>query len=84
MAHMVRGIIYLLVLIFIWKAVFRQIDSFGSYTFSSMITYLVMVKFLHFTNRGNVARLIANEIKEGRLSIYLVKPINYHEFRSYL
>ena len=75
--HMIRGLIALVVLIFIWSAVFKQVSNFGGYTFSSMLSYLVMVRFLHFANRGNIGRLTANEIKEGRLSIYLLKPIDY-------
>ena len=75
--HMIRGLIYLVVLILIWRAVFSQVDNFGSYTFPTMLTYLVMTKFLHFTTRGNLTRLIAREIKEGDLSSYLIKPAGY-------
>jgi len=79
-AHVVLGIIILTVLIFVWTAVFKQVSNFGGYTLSSMITYLVMVRFLHFTTRGNITRLVADEIKEGKLSIYLLKPFNYLGF----
>jgi len=37
-AHMVRGLINLAVLILIWGAVFKQVNNFGGYTFSSMVT----------------------------------------------
>lgn len=77
LAHMIRGLIYLVVLIFIWRAIFNQVNSFGGYTLPTMITYLVMVRFLHFANRGNVARMVSREIKEGDLSTYLAKPISY-------
>jgi len=77
LTHMIRGIITLVILIFIWSAIFKQTPNFGNYTFSSMLTYLVMVQFLHFATRGNIGRLTADEIKEGKLSIYLLKPISY-------
>lgn len=77
LAHMILGLISLAVTAFIFKAVFNQTVNFGGYTFSSMFTYLVMTKVLHFTTRGNTARYIADEIKEGKLSLYLIKPIDY-------
>jgi ABC-2 type transport system permease protein len=80
LVHMIRGIIFLIVLIFIWRSVFNQVENFGGYTFSSMLTYLVMIRFIHFTNRGNTGRLIADEIKNGDLSKYLLKPVNYLKF----
>lgn len=76
-AHMVLGLISLVVTLFIFKAVFSQTDNFAGYTFPSMFTYLVMTKILHFTTRGNTARYIAREIKEGSLSAILLKPISY-------
>lgn len=80
LAHMVRGLISLAVMTFIFRAVFTQAPNFGGYTFSSMFTYLIMVRFLHFATRGNTARIIAEEIKEGKLSVYLIKPLSYLKF----
>lgn len=80
LAHLVRGIITLVVMVFIFRAIFKQTDNFAGYTFPSIFTYLVMVRILHFATRGNTARLIADEIKEGRLSIYLLKPVGYLKY----
>jgi len=70
LSSVVSSAISLVILVFIWSAVFRRVPDFGGYTLSSMLTYLVMVKFLHFARRGNISRLIADEIKEGKVSIY--------------
>lgn len=75
--HMMLGLISLLVMYFVWSSIFQGKTNFGNYTFSSMMTYLVLVRFLHFVKRGDVGRLIANEIKEGNLSAYLLKPMGY-------
>lgn len=75
--HIMLGLISLLVMYFIWSAVFKKREYFGGYTFSSMMTYMILVRFFHFTKRTNVGRQIAQEIKEGRLSVYLIKPVNY-------
>ena len=79
-SHILLGLIQLAVLFFIWKAIFKQVNNFSGYTFSSMVTYLVMVQFLHFVNRQNTSRQIAEEIKNGDLSIFLLKPLNYLKY----
>lgn len=76
-AHLIMGAFTLVIMIFIFKAVFKQTDNFAGYTFSSMLTYLVMVRVLHVTNRWNTSRLIGDEIKEGSLSMYLTRPVSY-------
>lgn len=63
--------------IFIWKNVFAQTKSFGSYTLPKMITYLVMAQIIHALNRHKSARTIAEEIKSGQFSTALIKPYNY-------
>lgn len=77
LGHMVLGLITFLVMYFIWSAVFRERTYFGSYTFSGMMTYVLMTRFLHFASRNNVGRMIAEEIKEGGISSDLLKPFNY-------
>lgn len=77
LGHMILGIISFFALYFIWGAVFADRQTFGGYTFSAMMSYVLMARFLHFANRGNVGREIGNEIKNGSLSIYLMKPISY-------
>jgi len=77
LGHMMVGLISLLVMYFVWSSIFRNRTNFGNYTFSSMMTYMVLVRFLHFVKRGDIGKLIAEEIKEGSLSAYLVKPISY-------
>lgn len=77
LGHMILGLISLLVMYFIWSAVFKNRYYFGNYTFSSMMTYMILVRFLHFVKRSNIGRQIAEEIKGGRLSIYLIKPVDY-------
>lgn len=72
--HMVMGLFTFTVMVFVFRAVFQESPEIAGYTFSSVFTYLVMTKFLHPAIRWNVARLLAEEIKEGRLSAYLLKP----------
>lgn len=75
--HLGMGIITFVVMYFVWGAVFKGRDTFNGYTFSSMMTYVLLTKFLHFALRHNIGRQIAEEIKEGRISLYLIKPVSY-------
>lgn len=77
LAHMGLGLIELVVMYYIWSAVFKNRTYFGNYTFPSMITYLIMVRFLHFVRRSGSLKVIAEEIKDGKISVYLVKPVSY-------
>ena len=78
--HAVAHLFALLASIYLWQAVFAGRQSFGPYTLRAMISYFVMVKFLHFANRSNTSASIAEEIKQGDLSVYLLKPLNYLKF----
>jgi ABC-2 type transport system permease protein len=75
--HAVMGIITLGVMYFIWSAIYQDREIFKGYSFQAMLTYVLIARFLHFVQRGNIAREMATEIKEGRLSMYLLKPVNY-------
>lgn len=75
--HTMMSVISLLVMYFIWSAIFRERVLFKGYTFQGMLTYVLITRFLHFVQRGNIAREIAAEIKDGRLSVYLIKPLSY-------
>jgi ABC-2 type transport system permease protein len=72
--HMVMGLFTFAVMIFVFRAIFQESPEIAGYTFASVFTYLVMTKFLHPAIRWNVARNLADEIKEGQLSTHLLRP----------
>jgi len=62
-------------------AVFFEVskkDSIGGYTLFSIITYYLLMFIIGtFINANQTGFSIANDIKTGRLSQFLVKPVNY-------
>ncbi len=78
--HVGMGMIAFIVMYFVWSAVFNGRTTFNGYTFSAMMTYVMLTRFLHFVMRGNIGREIASEIKEGKLSVYLIKPFSYLKY----
>lgn len=75
--HAIAHLLTLFCLIYLWRAIFVGRLFFGSYSLGAIISYFIMTKFLHFANRGDTSRRIADEIKQGDLSLYLLKPWSY-------
>jgi len=77
----VRNVLQLFLVFFLWDAVFqnRSIEIFG-YNKSRILTYvfaLLIVKALVLSAK---ATSVAGEISEGKLSFFLLKPINYFRY----
>jgi ABC-2 type transport system permease protein len=65
---------------FLWSAVFSTRDGapIAGYTLSSMMAYYMLIHVARsFSSMPNLARTTANEIREGDLNKYLIRPIDY-------
>lgn len=68
----------LVIFFFVWQAVFQEKDLIGSYTFGSMISYYVAVRFIsQFVNNESITEEIGREIREGLLTNYLLRSISH-------
>jgi ABC-2 type transport system permease protein len=64
-------------MIFLWKSVFQYNDTISGFTFNQMLVYFLATNlFFIFTDLDTVWAM-SEEIKEGRISLYMVKPISY-------
>jgi ABC-2 type transport system permease protein len=77
------GIVPLIGTVFLWQAIFHPGQGpINGYDYSSMIFYFMLTVFL-----GNLITptedewQIAGEIRDGRISAYLIKPLNYLLYR---
>lgn len=82
------GILSVMVLFLVhynlWKVIFdgHDSDKIGEYTFGEMIVYVAISRALFLlVNSLSVERTVADEIKSGKLSTILVKPVNYLTYR---
>jgi len=73
------GIIPLIVNIFLWSAIYGTTQGpIGGFTFNQMITYFILVFFcFNVTNAREVAVKIAEEIRDGTIHNFMIKPVNY-------
>jgi len=64
-------------MIFLWKSVYQFNDTISGFSFNQMLIYFLATNlFFIFTDLETVWAM-AEEIKEGRISLYMVKPISY-------
>ncbi len=76
----VRVIVRFLITFFLWSSIFSQdIDLLG-YNRRTMLTYLLLVYLLGNFVYATRTQDIGDEIHEGNLTNYLLKPLNYFLF----
>lgn len=73
----VRSVIQLLVVYFLWSAIFSQGGIIAGYDKQTIITYILGTSILRSFVLGSRSTDIGREIASGDLNNFLVKPINY-------
>ena len=73
----VRNIILLLTLYFLWTTIFKRPNELFGFTRSQIITYVLVGNFFYSLIFAHSDNDIADAIASGRLSSFLVRPINY-------
>jgi len=83
--RIVFGFIPLLATIYLWRAVYSSKEpgrDVGDYSLAQMISYYLIVTIVDvFTAVSEDDWQIAADIKDGNISQFLVKPINYLSYR---
>ncbi len=77
MAYRVGEIFEVLFLILMWTAIYRDHSSVNGYTLEQMITYVLVGNMVRVLTRNFLEEHIGMEIKNGTLSLFLVKPMSY-------
>jgi ABC-2 type transport system permease protein len=80
----VFGIVPLVATIFLWRAMYDGSDTkqLSGYTFSALIMYFATVVFVeNLITPTEDEWQIAGDIRDGKLSAILLKPINYLAYR---
>jgi ABC-2 type transport system permease protein len=64
-------------LIFLWKSVFTNQEVIGGFYFNEMITYFLISGFTTFLTIPDTHYAMSEEIRQGKISLYLIKPLSY-------
>lgn len=70
----------LLALVYFWLTVYGEGNQIGNYSLVGMLSYFVMGRLLELLERSTLSWEMAEEIRLGNLSNYLLKPISYFKY----
>jgi len=72
-----RSCVTLISFYYLWSALLKNRPSFAGYDYSQMITYVLGMDILRSLVFASRTYEIAGDINHGRLSAYLLKPVNF-------
>lgn len=64
-------------MIFLWDSVYEYNDVINGFTFNEMLLYFLLTNLFFVFTQVEAVFAISEEIREGRISLYMVKPISY-------
>ncbi len=66
-------------LFFLWLTIYQTGGQVGSYSFTEIITYYILISFLRLTINDAVGASfdMIDDIREGRITAFLIKPYSY-------
>lgn len=80
LAYRVGEIGEMLALILMWTAIYGGQKIIGGLTLREMITYILIGNFFNAIIRNFLSNMIARDIREGGLSMFLIKPMSYFNY----
>lgn len=79
-AYRVGEMAEVLILILMWSSIYDKQEIIKGFTLPEMITYVLIGNLFHAITRNFLTNIVAYDIKEGRLSTFLLQPISYFYF----
>lgn len=80
LAYRAGEIIEVLVLLLMWMAIFKNQPIVQGFTVNEMVTYILIGNIFRVMTRNFIPTFMAAEIKEGKLSMYLTRPMTYFSY----
>lgn len=77
LAYRIGEIIEIIILILMWSAIYSNQDIIKGFSLKEMLTYVLFGSLVHIIIKNFVSDRVSDEIKDGRLSLFLIKPISY-------
>lgn len=73
----VRVVVSILISFFLWKTIFTSNNQVFGYRESQMLTYIILITFLNGMVLSTQTFRVAEEINQGTLSKFLIRPLSY-------
>lgn len=62
---------------FIWLAIYGSREMIGGYSKADIVTYFLIIIVVKLVSDSHVSNSMREDIIEGRLNFYLVRPVNF-------
>lgn len=72
-----------LILILMWSAIYGGQETVKGFSLREMITYILVGNLFSVMVRNFLSDIISHDIKDGRLSMYLIRPMSYFTYLFY-
>jgi len=77
LAYRIGEVIEIIILILMWSAIYSNQDMIKGFSLKEMLTYVLFGSLVHILIKNFVYDRVSEEIKNGKLSLFLIKPISY-------
>lgn len=77
MTYRIGEMMEVLVIILMWSAIYGGQNVIKGYTLDEMVSYILIGNIIDVIVRNWMAGKVGEEIKNGYLSLFLIKPISY-------
>lgn len=77
----ILGSIEIFIYYYIWKAIYNEQNMFFGITYEQIITYIILSRILYQLFSWGANAEISKTIKDGNISIELLKPVNYQSMQ---
>lgn len=81
--HVVTQMFVWLAFVYLWLRIYSEGKTVGGYSLEEMITYFTITSIFKLLINNEIAWDIGDEIREGRISNYLVRPLNYRWYHFF-
>lgn len=75
--------LFLLIVFFLWKAIFATKSAVGDYTFSGIVTYYVIAFLVEILAAHYTEYNMEDMVRNGKLNKYLVRPMPFFWYRLF-
>lgn len=64
-------------MVYLWKSVYEYRSNINGFLFNEMLVYYLLTNVFMVFTQGEALYTVSEEVRQGRISLYLVKPISY-------
>jgi ABC-2 type transport system permease protein len=80
LAYRLGNTVEIVMLVILWSLLYREHSSISGLTLPEMISYILIGNLITTIVRNFLSEIVARDIKDGTLSLFLTRPLSYIKF----